>query len=86
LRIAFQYFKVQNYGVWYYHSKSNLYHTILKFIPREGVGVLGRTWPPVQEIIDLLEVPMIKVISDEAGTINMEELQAPTLIGKEEVG
>jgi hypothetical protein len=74
-KISYEDFEVQGLSSWYYKT---FYHTAFYFASRQSKGVLG-PWPPVDELKDLLNTPLKKVIADN-GEITLEVLHAPSIL------
>lgn len=71
-KISYEDFEVQGEASWYYKT---FFHTILFFQVRQEKRVLGM-WPPPEEVLSLLTVPLYKIAaSGEA--IDLVELTAP---------
>ena len=72
-KVSYERFEVQGLNAWYYKT---FYHTALFFALREATGVLG-PWPPVDEVKDLLNTKLDRVLVKQDGSISLEELIAP---------
>jgi hypothetical protein len=75
LKVAYDHFRVKMGRAYYY---KNFYHAVFRMDPRKDQGALG-TWPPVDELIELLHTPLIHLTSRGSSGIQKDELSGPAI-------